>query len=80
MKLKIIILIGIIMVILMFALFGFGLKELAVKKIVEDIPEYECGGGDICMSCTIEGHSCSCGKHTCDCGNKTVDREECILK
>lgn len=80
MRLKIIILVGMIIAIVLLALFGFGLKEIAVKEIVKNVPEYECGEGDLCMSCTIEGQSCSCGKHTCDCEGLIVGREECVLK
>ncbi len=63
----------------MLALFGFGLKEIALKGMVENVPEYICGDGDLCTSCTIDGQSCSCGQQTCDCGNKTVDKKECDL-
>ncbi len=79
MKLKIVLIFGIIIGILITALFGFGLKEIALKGMVSDISEYNCGQDDLCTSCIIESHMCSCGKHTCSCGNKTVDKEECSL-
>ncbi len=79
MRLKIIlILLGIILIISL-ALFGAVIKEKALKGMVRDIPEYNCGKNDICTSCIIEGHSCSCGTHTCTCGNDTFDRRECEL-
>ena len=79
MKIKIIVLGVVIIGILALSLFSFGLKEKALKGMVNDIPEYNCGGDNLCTSCIIEGHTCSCGEHTCDCGNKTVDKNECIL-
>ncbi len=79
MSLKVILIILGLMIIISLALFGSPLKEKALKGIVKDIPEYNCGTDDICTSCIIGGHTCSCGTHTCSCGNKTVDKVECQL-
>lgn len=79
MKLKIIILSISIIAILLLALLGFGLKEIALKGMVSDIPEYNCGEDNLCTSCIIKGNTCSCGQHTCACGNETVDKSECSL-
>lgn len=79
MKIKLIILLGAIIAILFVALFSFGLKEKALKGMVEDIPEYNCGNEGICTSCIIEGNSCSCGQSICECGNMTVDKKECDI-
>ena len=65
--------------IIVLVLFGTGLKEKALKEMVSDIPEYNCGDDDVCTSCIIKGNTCSCGEHTCSCGNDTVDRQECML-
>ena len=78
MNLKIIVLIGAIVGMILLSLFSFGIKEIAVKGIADDISEYNCYG-DFCTSCMIEGHSCSCREEVCDCGEKTVDKKECSL-
>ncbi len=79
MKLKIILIILGIVFIIGITIFGSSIREKALKGMVQDIPEYNCGKGDICTSCIIEGHTCSCGTHTCTCGNETVDRTQCQL-
>jgi hypothetical protein len=79
MKLKIILITLGIVLIIGLALFGTTIKEKALKGMVQDIAEYNCGKDDICTSCIIDGHTCSCGTHTCSCGNETVDRTECEL-
>lgn len=79
MRFKIIILVVIIIGIVALALFGSNIKEKALKGIVNEIPEYNCGKDNLCTSCIIDGHSCSCGTHTCTCGNETVDRAQCQL-
>lgn len=79
MMLKIILIIVAIVLIVSLALFGSSIKEKALKGIVQNIPEYNCGKDDICTSCIIDGHTCSCGPYTCDCGNETVDKAECEL-
>jgi hypothetical protein len=78
MKIKIVLLVLIIASIVTLSLFGFGLKEIALKGMVDDIPEYNCEE-DLCTSCIIEGNACSCGEHTCDCGDKIVEKEQCII-
>ncbi len=70
--------IGIVFIISL-ALFGSSIKEKALKGMVQDIPEYNCGDEGICTSCIIEGNTCSCGADTCSCGDETVDRAECEL-
>ncbi len=79
MKSKTILLIISLIGIIILALFSFGLKEKAIKGIVEEVPEYNCGENDFCTSCVIDGNSCSCGQHTCECGDMMVDKEECSL-
>ncbi len=79
MKPKIILLTIAIISIIILALFSFGLKEKAVKGIVEEVSEYNCGENGFCTSCIIDGNSCSCGQHTCECGDNIVDKEECSL-
>lgn len=78
MRLKIIMIVGLIAVIIILALFGSGIKEKALKGVTQDIPEYNCEDG-LCTSCIISGNLCSCGEHTCDCGNISVDKAECEL-
>lgn len=79
MKLKIILIILGIVLIVGLALFGSSIKEKALKGMVQDIAEYNCGEDDICTSCIINGNTCSCGADTCSCGNETVDKGECEL-
>jgi len=77
MNFKFIIIILIMAGIVSLAMFGSGLKGIAVKGIAKDLPEYNCGEGNICTSCIIEGQTCGCGTEVCDCGNKTINKEEC---
>lgn len=79
MRIKIIVIIIVLIGILIFALFGFGLKEMAIKEMVKNIPEYSCNKDNLCTSCIIKGHTCSCGENKCRCGNETIDRAECEL-
>jgi hypothetical protein len=79
MRARIILLGGMIIGILLLVLFGPSIKEKALNGIIRDIPEYNCGDGNLCTSCIIGGHSCSCGKHICTCGNETIDKAECEL-
>lgn len=79
MKLKIILLILGIILIISVSIFGSSIKEKALKGMVQNVDEYNCGKDDICTSCIINGNTCSCGEHTCSCGNETVERAECKL-
>lgn len=79
MRFKLIMLAAAIIGVVALAIFSFGLKERALRGMVDDVSEYNCGKDNICTSCIIEGNSCSCGAYTCICGNKTVDKVECEL-
>ncbi len=79
MRLKIILMAAGIILITGLAIFGSSIKEKALKGMVENIPEYNCGKDGICTSCVIGGYTCSCGTYTCNCGNETIDRAECEL-
>jgi len=79
MNLKIILIILSLIGIIIISLFSFGVKEVALKGMVGDVAEYNCGSDGLCTSCIIGGNTCSCGKHECECGNMTVDRSECTL-
>lgn len=79
MRIKIIVFILLLIGIMFTAFFGFGLKDIALKGMVEDISEYNCGAENLCTSCIIDGHLCNCGELVCSCGNKTVDKKECEL-
>ncbi len=79
MKLKIILIILGIVFIIGLALFGSSIREKALKGMVQDIPEYNCGKDDICTSCIIDGNTCSCGTDTCTCGDEIVDKNQCQL-
>lgn len=79
MRIKIILLMIVILGILALSLFASNIKDISIRGMVEKVPEYNCGVGDLCTSCIIEGYTCSCGKEVCSCGNKTVDREVCDL-
>lgn len=79
MRIKIILLVLAILSIITISLFAIGLKEASLKGIVEKVPEYNCGKGNLCTSCIVEGSTCSCGGYTCNCGNKSVNKTECDL-
>lgn len=79
MRLKIILLTGIVIGIFVLALFGFGVKETLTKSLISNVPEYNCGEGEVCTSCIINGNDCKCNESICECGNETVDKSECDL-
>ncbi len=79
MKLKIILIILGIVFIIGITIFGSSIREKALKGMVQDIPEYNCGKDDICTSCIIDGNTCSCGTDTCTCGDEIVDKNQCQL-
>jgi len=79
MRLKIIVLTLAISGIIVLSLFGFNVKERAIRGMVADVSEYNCDASNLCTSCIINGNTCSCGKSTCSCGNETVNKAECEL-
>lgn len=79
MKLKIKIAGLVLGLLLLTIFFGSGLKEIALNGIANGLSEYDCDGGGICTSCTINDTLCSCGEHVCDCGNITVNKTRCSL-
>ena len=79
MRAKIIIIILLLFSIIIIAIFSFGVKEFALRGIIEDVSEYNCADNGVCTSCMIEGNLCNCDSHKCMCGNLTVDKKECEL-
>lgn len=78
MRFKIIVISGVIIVIIILALFGSGIKEMALSGMTKNLAEYNCEGG-LCTSCIIKGNMCSCGEHSCECGDIRVEKSECQL-
>jgi len=78
--LKIILIAAGIILIIGLALFGTSIKEQALRGMAKETPGYNCGKGEVCTSCIINGNRCNCGVDFCLCGNETIDRAECELK
>jgi len=79
MRLKIILLILIIISVLLFSIFGFGLKKIVLEEMEKKVPDYNCDENNICTSCIVEGIICNCNENVCNCGNKTVDKNKCNI-
>jgi len=79
MRIKIVLIVITLILIIGLAIFGSSIKEKVLRGMISDVPEYSCGGGDLCTSCIIDGNKCNCGADICKCGNDTFEKKECEI-
>jgi len=66
-----------ILLIIILAMFGFGIKEKALQGIIEGVDEYNCKNNSLCSSCIIRGNVCVCSNNICNCGNESYGKSVC---
>lgn len=79
MKIKNVLLILMIVLILLFSLYGSSLKNSLSKKMLNNIDEYNCEYDGLCTSCIVNEQLCSCNTQVCICGKETLDNNACNL-
>ena len=64
---------------IVFSLFGSGVKSALTLALGEETPGYVCNEEGLCATCVIEGAVCQCGGEYCNCGDNKVPIDECII-
>jgi hypothetical protein len=79
MKIKYLILIGMILLVIFISLYGKGLKENISKELLENVENYNCENTSFCTSCVVNEQTCNCDTNSCVCGKETLDKNTCNL-
>ena len=77
MRLKIIIISGLLLVFILLGLFGGRVQDFVAAQLFTE-GSYVCKGS-FCGTCIINNQTCICDDTICNCGEQVFDREVCEI-